>query len=400
MVFLAEQASLGRLVAVKLLRPGLILSVEADARLSREAQVLARLRHPNIVTAFAFGHDRGVHYLAMEYVEGAGLERVLARGARQGGSRPTVVQVTGWCRDVARALEAAHEAGIVHRDVKPSNIRITPRRPGGARGLRARARPPRQHADDGRRLPRLAAVLLAGADRSARRRDRCADRRLLARSDALRSDHAAAPFEGSTTEAVFARILSGDVEAPPKIAPATPARGRNRHPRPRSSAIANAATRPPPGFARDLEALLELRDILARPPGAREARAEVDPATAGGPRPSSRRSSWRCSRRRASWSVRTLADRRAFAREAAAASDAAGARRVRRRRRRVGPRARADAVGPKAPCAARRDDQACAIDDRGRRPSRRGARAARRGRATRARTPTRSRTKSTASARR
>jgi formylglycine-generating enzyme required for sulfatase activity/predicted Ser/Thr protein kinase len=265
MVFLARQASLPRLVALKLLRPGLTLSREADARLSREAQVLARLHHPNVVTALAYGHDQGVHYLVMEYVEGRGLDEVLHE-ARNGGARPTAVQVTGWCRDVARALEAAHQAGVVHRDVKPSNIRITP---DGRAVL----------VDFGLALDRPDSTLTtAGAFRGSPRysspeqidpRGVEVDARTDVYSLGVTLYEAItlrAPFEGSTTQAVFARILSNDVEAPTKVAPATPrevetvimtAIERDRERRYPSAAA----------FARDLDALLELRDILARPPG-------------------------------------------------------------------------------------------------------------------------------------
>ncbi len=124
-VFLAEQESLGRLVALKVLRPERVGSPAAAARLQREAQAIGRLRHPNIVTVIATGEDRGVRYLAMELVPGKGLDEILAEATAR-GERVPLRSAIQWALDIARALACAHEAGIVHRDVKPSNVRITP----------------------------------------------------------------------------------------------------------------------------------------------------------------------------------------------------------------------------------------------------------------------------------
>ena len=119
-VYLAEQEKLGRQVALKLIRPELVGSKTAAARFDREARAVARLRHPNIVRLFEFGEDRGVLYLALELVDGDGLDRLIGRGPV-----PWRTAVR-WVRDIARALQHAHDAGIVHRDVKPGNIRLTP----------------------------------------------------------------------------------------------------------------------------------------------------------------------------------------------------------------------------------------------------------------------------------
>ncbi len=127
-VLLGEDEELGRLVALKLLRPELQGSTTLAARFEREAQVVARLRHPHVVRLYGVGEEGGTRFLAMEFVEGEGLDEVLARARDDGddGVPPPVETCVRWAAQLAGALQAAHEAGVVHRDVKPSNVRITP----------------------------------------------------------------------------------------------------------------------------------------------------------------------------------------------------------------------------------------------------------------------------------
>ncbi len=124
-VYLAEQTSLGRLVAVKLLRPELVGSASAAVRFRREATAIAKLRHPGIVSIIAIGMERNVSYLVMELVPGRSLDETYAEAAEAGEKLP-VRRIVRWGAEIADALDAAHRSGVMHRDVKPSNIRVTP----------------------------------------------------------------------------------------------------------------------------------------------------------------------------------------------------------------------------------------------------------------------------------
>ncbi|MGD8453406.1 MAG: serine/threonine-protein kinase [Phycisphaerae bacterium] len=116
-VLRAYEPSLGRQVALKVLRPELAEDERAVARFQREAQAAAGLRHPNIVTVHAVGEDSGVHYMAMECIAGI----TLTEAVRQCGSRPAA-WVREWFAELLAGLGAAHAAGLIHRDVKSSNI--------------------------------------------------------------------------------------------------------------------------------------------------------------------------------------------------------------------------------------------------------------------------------------
>jgi hypothetical protein len=115
-VYEAEQLSLKRRVALKVLRFGATPSPEALTRFQREAETVARLHHTNIVPVFAVGCEQGVHFYAMQFIEGQGLDKARAC------LNPSDVQVAGWGVQAAEALAHAHARGVIHRDIKPSNL--------------------------------------------------------------------------------------------------------------------------------------------------------------------------------------------------------------------------------------------------------------------------------------
>ncbi|MCA8976102.1 MAG: serine/threonine protein kinase, partial [Planctomycetes bacterium] len=147
-VFLAEQPSLRRKVAVKLVRPELMLSGVARERFQREVETIAQLQHPGIVPVLAVGRHHGVPWFAMEFVPGCSLAEVLlsvagrstdsldgddfARAVGAGTGGDAVWCADGWWRTcvgvvaaIASTTAFVHARGILHRDLKPSNIMVT-----------------------------------------------------------------------------------------------------------------------------------------------------------------------------------------------------------------------------------------------------------------------------------
>ncbi|HET6328718.1 MAG TPA: serine/threonine-protein kinase [Planctomycetaceae bacterium] len=119
-VYLAEQTSLHRQVAVKVLRQELLSDSTILKRFEQEAKAAAALMHANIVQVYAFGQQDGLYYIAQEYVQGMNLRQLLNRRGP-----PELLVAYHIMRQVAAALTVAAEAGIVHRDIKPENILIT-----------------------------------------------------------------------------------------------------------------------------------------------------------------------------------------------------------------------------------------------------------------------------------
>ena len=117
-VYRATDTKLKRQVAIKILPPSLAADADRLARFQREAEVLASLNHPNIAAIYGLEESGGMTALVMELVEGDDLSQRIARGAIP------LDEALPIAKQIAEALEAAHEQGIVHRDLKPANIKV------------------------------------------------------------------------------------------------------------------------------------------------------------------------------------------------------------------------------------------------------------------------------------
>ncbi|WP_158542762.1 serine/threonine-protein kinase [Lujinxingia litoralis] len=118
-VFRAIQLGIGRAVALKTLLPGVGEETQERQRFEREALLISRLNHPNIITLFDYGEHEGVRFMVMEYVEGQSLGELIRERGRL--SPPAARRIIDQMLD---ALHVAHARGVVHRDLKPENIRI------------------------------------------------------------------------------------------------------------------------------------------------------------------------------------------------------------------------------------------------------------------------------------
>lgn len=295
-VFRARQEALGRDVAVKVIRPEHLFFARAKERFRRETEAVARLAHPGIVPIYTVGEEQGVPYFAMELVQGCTLAellaqlqgraperllgedaaRVLEQLARERGHElprrdalqgPWIQVCLHWTVQIAQALAHAHERGVLHRDVKPSNIVIG--LDGAARlidfGLAT------QSENDGARLTASGATLgsllymspeqLRGESRSASpRSDVYALGVTLYELLSLQ-----APFRDTSFIDLREAILVGRVDA---------LRARNRAVSRDLETVCSKAMESAPArryasaeaFARDLNHVLELRPIEARPP--------------------------------------------------------------------------------------------------------------------------------------
>jgi tetratricopeptide (TPR) repeat protein len=133
-VYEAEQVSLGRRVALKILPLAATFDGRQLQRFKNEAQAAAQLHHSNIVPVYSVGCERGVHYYAMQFIEGQSLAAVLDELRRQGAGpsaasrsardREHFRTVARWGVQAAEALDHAHQVGVVHRDVKPANLLV------------------------------------------------------------------------------------------------------------------------------------------------------------------------------------------------------------------------------------------------------------------------------------
>ena len=119
LVYRAEQRILGRTVALKVIRPEIAGSGDYRERFLREARFAAAVDHPHVVSVFDAGEQDGRLYLAMQWVDGLDLGALIDREQRLAPERAVLIGV-----QLAQALQAVHDAGLVHRDVKPSNVLV------------------------------------------------------------------------------------------------------------------------------------------------------------------------------------------------------------------------------------------------------------------------------------
>ena len=119
-VYRATDTNLGRQVAIKVLPDTFLHDPERLARFEREARTLASLNHPNIASIYGLEKADGIRGLVMELVEGPTLAERIAQGPF------AIEEALPIAKQIAEALEAAHEQGIVHRDLKPANVKVRP----------------------------------------------------------------------------------------------------------------------------------------------------------------------------------------------------------------------------------------------------------------------------------
>ena len=120
-VYQAHDTKLGRDVAIKVLPEAFAHDPERLSRFQREAKMLASLNHSNIATIYGLEQSNGASYLVMELIAG----ETLADRVKREGALP-IEEALAICKQIAEALEAAHEKGIIHRDLKPANVKVTP----------------------------------------------------------------------------------------------------------------------------------------------------------------------------------------------------------------------------------------------------------------------------------
>jgi len=125
-VYRARDENLNRDIAIKVLPEAFASDPERLARFKREAQLLAALNHPNIAAIYGLEEQDGLRYLVLEYVPGQTLAERVGAGLKPARPPLPLDEALEICKQIAEALEAAHEKGIIHRDLKPANVKVTP----------------------------------------------------------------------------------------------------------------------------------------------------------------------------------------------------------------------------------------------------------------------------------
>ena len=118
-VYRAEQVSIHRAVALKVLAPNLAHERTLVKRFLREGRIAAKIEHANVATVYDVGEEEGIHFILMEYVRGKTLAQVIAEEGRL-----EILRSLRVAEEIANALSAAHKLGIIHRDIKPDNIML------------------------------------------------------------------------------------------------------------------------------------------------------------------------------------------------------------------------------------------------------------------------------------
>ncbi|MFH1998857.1 MAG: protein kinase, partial [Planctomycetota bacterium] len=267
-VYEAEQASLRRRVALKVLPRHLTLARGAIRKFRREAEAGGRQNHPGIVTTYALGEEDGIHFIAQELVEGSDTLAARIESLRKGGQVPL-----GYFREaatlvarVAEAIEHAHASGVIHRDIKPSNILIT--RQGDPKvsdfGL--------AKVEDALALSRTGdfsgTPYYMSPEQAASRRIGIDHRTDIFSLGVTLYEMLtlARPFDGETTQDVLKKILLDEPRDPRKVNPRLPndlavicLKAMEKKPEERYATMAD--------FAGDLRRFLNGETILARPVG-------------------------------------------------------------------------------------------------------------------------------------
>ena len=119
-VYKAKDLTLGRFVAIKVLKAEFSEDINFVTKFRSEAQAAAGLEHPNIVNIYDVGSENGLHYIVMEYVEGITLKTYIEKKGQLSFKEAVSIAI-----QVGRGIEAAHNKNIVHRDIKPQNIMIS-----------------------------------------------------------------------------------------------------------------------------------------------------------------------------------------------------------------------------------------------------------------------------------